>query len=953
MSIFKENIVKFFETGILILIAKLKRIFRIEDTMGLNIGDTVYHHEYGIGRIVKKSYLYTHVNFIDHGVKRMLEMYLQPVSYNEVEKLIPELTNLKDTNCYISNSYLEKILAKYDSTFIAKGYITKESIQSVIKGYNKEFTQNEVKKYPDAFNIENKLNAEQEYAVASDEISGLVVAGAGCGKTSMLISKIAYLLKKGVNPDEILVLSYTNRTVDDMKTRLEHFTTVKPITIHAFCKNEILNNKCRVQPDLLDKVIKKVRKQETGILKIILEYLGLYSDINDDFDKFANSFNNKKSIAQYENNWHYTTLQSVLGNVIEKFEKNNQTLKGNKVKSLAEAKIANFLFLNGIDYEYEAKYPYEYFAEVKKENKAYYPDFCLHTNVGDIWVEHFGITIDENRNRSASWCKDEEKYIQQMDDKRRTHKKNNTTLIQTNQTLLKNGKLLTHLEEELKKHGVAFHPLSEKKIEKYVSKLLKWQKYNAFETFIERYINLFKSQNELTLAELEKYLLEKYPYEKDRTKKFFSIVTQIYEAYQNELKSKGLDDFADMIMKAIEKLKKGEYIPKYKYIIVDEFQDVTRCTYNLIHLLQEKSWAKLFCVGDDWQSIYGFAGSDVSLFKSFDELFPHANSSFRLIQTHRNSQQLLDITKAFIEKNPRQIRKELKSGKPTQYPIKVAHFYKNKMDMNGIKGCPTKSDALEVIIRDIYEHDQNNPKITILGRYNDDISIIEDSSYFTKGICEDGNTTIFYRRDNINLEINFMTIHKAKGLEFDNVVLFLQEGDKIMSFPSGFTDDYLLEPLLYKTDHFPNAEERRIFYVALTRCKKQCYIINSEENTSSFYQEIKDKCHSLNDTLEEYCKKIGKDICPACGSGIYEEHTSNSNEKYKFWACDNPNCTARTSQKGMGKCPECGGVLIKRTNKKNEEFLGCQNYPQCGYTESLINGNIEGLKEHLQSLISK
>ena len=188
--------------------------------MGLNIGDTVYHHEYGIGRIVKKSYLYTHVNFIDHGVKRMLEMYLQPVSYNEVEKLIPELTNLKDTNCYISNSYLEKILAKYDSTFIAKGYITKESIQSVIKGYNKEFTQNEVKKYPDAFNIENKLNAEQEYAVASDEISGLVVAGAGCGKTSMLISKIAYLLKKGVNPDEILVLSYTNRTVDDMKTRL-------------------------------------------------------------------------------------------------------------------------------------------------------------------------------------------------------------------------------------------------------------------------------------------------------------------------------------------------------------------------------------------------------------------------------------------------------------------------------------------------------------------------------------------------------------------------------------------------------------------------------------------------------------------------------------------------------------------------------------------------------------
>ncbi|MBR6409072.1 MAG: UvrD-helicase domain-containing protein [Alphaproteobacteria bacterium] len=906
--------------------------------MGLNIGDTVYHHEYGMGKIVKKSYLYTHVNFKAHGIKRMLEMYLEPVSYNEVEKLIPELTNLKDLNCYISNFYLEKILDKYNSTFISKGYLTKEAIQSVIKKYNEEFTQNEVKKYPDVFNIENELNEEQKYAVTSDEISGLVIAGAGCGKTTMLISKIAYLLKKGISPDEILVLSYTNRTVDEMKTRLEHFTTVKPTTIHAFCKNEILKNKCRVQPDLLDKVIKKIRKQETGILKIILEYLGLYNDINDDFDKFAKSFNSKKSIVQYENNWHYTTLQSVLGNVIEKFEKNNQTLKGNKVKSLAEAKIANFLFLNDIDYEYEAKYPYEYYAEVEEENKAYYPDFCLHTNVGDIWIEHFGITIDENKNRSASWCKDEKKYIQQMDDKIKTHEHNHTTLIQTNQTLLKNGKLLTYLEEELKKHGVAFNPLSEKKIEKYVSKLLKWKKYNTFETFIERYINLFKSQDKFTLTELEKHLLEKYSYEKDRTKKFFSIVTKIYKAYQNELKSNGVDDFADMIMKAIDKLKKGEYVPKYKYIIVDEFQDVTRCTYNLIHLLQEKSGAKLFCVGDDWQSIYGFAGSDVSLFESFEELFPHANSSFRLIQTHRNSQQLLDITKAFIEKNPRQIRKELKSKIPAQYPIKVANFYKNKIDMDDIKGCPTATHALEIIINDIYEVDKNTTNITILGRYSEDInSIIDDSNHFTKGDYENGSMPITYKNGDINMKINFMTIHKAKGLEFDNVVLFLREGEKIWSFPSGFTDDYLLEPLLHKTDHFPNAEERRIFYVALTRCKRQCYIINSEENTSSFYQEIKDKCYSLNDTLEKYCKRTGRDICPACGSGIYEEHTSNSNKNYKFWACDNLNCTAKTSQKGMGKCPECGGMLVERTNKKNENFLGCQNYRQCTYTESLIN----------------
>ena len=805
--------------------------------------------------------------------------------------------------------------------------------------------QKEVQKYPDVFHIEKyELDDKQKYAVVSDEVSGLVVAGAGCGKTSMLISKIAYLLKKDILPDDILVLSYTKKTVKDLKDRLEAFTQITPTTIHAFCKNTILEEteKNRVDKNLLGEVIRRIRRKKPNVVnrfyRLILEYLGLYNDTEDEFDKLATSFNSKKTIVQYENSKNYTTLNAIIRN----FEKKNETLKGNKVKSLAEAQISNFLFLNDIKYEYEKEYTLKYCGETTDKHKSYCPDFCLDTNVGNIWIEHFGITKNENKDISARWCKDEKKYIQQMYEKIQTHKHNHTILIQTNQTLLKKGKLLTHLESELHKYGVIFKPLSEEQVEQYVLQLIKGQKYKAFEEFLERFINLFKSQEHFqTLEELEKYLYKEYKYQSIRTQKFFNIVKPIYEEYKKELKKRNLLDFSDMIVGAIEKLRNGEYVPKYKYIIVDEFQDITRCTYELIHLLQEKSGAKLFCVGDDWQSIYGFAGSDVSLFKSFEELFPLANANLKLTKTHRNSQELLDITKSFIEKNPLQIQKNLESSIHTHYPIKVAHFYKNKIDKDGVKGCPNASDALEIIIKDIYQQDNNNPNITILGRYNDDIdAILGQSDLFVKGENIDGNPIIFYK----NKKINFTTIHKAKGLEFDNVILFLQEGDKLFSFPSGFTDDYLLEPLLYKTDNFINAEERRIFYVAMTRCKKQCYIINSEQNPSSFYQEIKKDCYSLNYTLEEYCKKIGKDICPACGCGIYEERTSNLDHKHKFWACDNPNCDAQTNEKAIKKCPDCGGLLFARTNKNNnDKFLGCQNYPQCKHTEGL-SSNIEEKK---------
>ena len=523
-------------------------------------------------------------------------------------------------------------------------------------------------------------------------------------------------------------------------------------------------------------------------------------------------------------------------NNIEKFERKNLTLKGDKVKSLAEAKIANFLFINGIDYEYEKVYEKQYYNKTS-ENKEYKPDFCIKNSDDEIWLEHFGITTDGDGKKHALQCEDENKYLQEMEEKIKTHNNNSTRLIYTTQDMYNNGTLLKTLETMLKNEGVSLTKIDDKQIKNHIMLLENREKYQNLENFLMRFINLYKFQEQYNLDDLKNLLCNEYKNLSDRTEKFFKIAKLVYDEYEKLLENGKLTDFSEMIVNAIKKLRSGEYIPKYKYI-VDEFQDINFKTYELLDLLQKTSNAKLFCVGDDWQSIYGFAGSNVDLFKSFAD---NAKCLF-LKKAYRNSQELLTIAKDFIEENNKQIPKELESEKHSKYPIKVVHFHPMKKPTEKIKGCATAFEALNVIMEDINKNEKHS-SLTVLGRYKDDKS-----------------TILTDKLRNKNVKVDFTTIHKAKGLEFDNVAIFLQEGNDIFSFPTSFRDNYLIEKLLSKTDSYPNAEERRIFYVALTRCKKQCYIINSEENQSSFYDEIKNKSYSLNDTLEEYCKKTGKNL---------------------------------------------------------------------------------------------
>ena len=275
---------------------------------------------------------------------------------------------------------------------------------------------------------------------------------------------------------------------------------------------------------------------------------------------------------------------------------------------------------------------------------------------------------------------------------------------------------------------------------------------------------------------------------------------------------------------------------EYDYIFVDEYQDISYQRYNFIKELSTLFKAKIVAVGDDYQSIYSFSLADMSLFTNFYDLMGYADI-LKIINTYRNSQELVDVTYNFISKNDYQIDKRLITNKHLKNPV-VINYYDNNLDSAKIEVI------LKEIILDIYKENPYD-KILLLGRYNKDIDYFYDVSLFKKG---DGDHIIL--KDNKNIDITYLTIHKSKGLGFDQVIILNTINAK-RGFPSMIKDEPVIsllskdkeEPILYP-------EERRLFYVALTRTKNKVYILcpYAYKERSSFIKEISE----YDNVVEKY-----------------------------------------------------------------------------------------------------
>ena len=723
--------------------------------------------------------------------------------------------------------------------------------------YNHYF--NTVEKFP--------LTVKQRQAIIVNEDRNLVVAGAGTGKTSTVIGKIGFLTKtQRAAAKDILVVAYNRNAALELRERIEDKLDEKVTveTFHSIGKSILKNASYPNRPHPFVDQEEKLSNFLHEILKRCLKEGRFTDNYIEYFKKYE--FKNVDEIKEFKSERQYANWLRT-NHLI--------TLNAERVKSHGELLIANFLFANGIDYIYEAYYsPSESSTSV---NLNYRPDFFLPNY--KIYIEYFGIDEDGN---TASFVP-REKYHEGMEWKFKTHRLAKTQLIDLYFYEKRSGQLLEVLKERLKSNGVQFSTVSRVNLFQGINNT---GKDLRFLKLVQRFLSQYKErQNSINLNEL----MDRTKNNK-RTHLFLKIFQVLLNAYNWELKKNQNIDFGDMISQAGTLIAEKRSPSPYKYIIIDEFQDISEGRYDLIlQLLKQNKRTKLFCVGDDWQAIYRFAGSDHQIMTNFVKLFGRA-TTLKLDLTFRYNNQIASVSESFITKNPSQIRKNLKTLTQKATPQIYLRWYTEEHIL-----------ALKSAISAIKQEFSSEQKtLLLLSRYNHNklnkSELAEIRSYWRGGT------------------VSQKTIHSSKGLESDFVIITDLNSDHF-GFPSDVHDDPILNLILPSTDKFEDSEERRLFYVALTRAKHQTHLLCDATCPSRFAEELVEGDYKIVVSGEKDASRK----CPVCSSGVILKKTGKYGTYYE--CCNKPICNYKPPV-----CNACGQDIVMRyRGKDGKEFAICQS----------------------------
>ena len=753
------------------------------------------------------------------------------------------------------------------------------------------------------------LTAEQRRAVVVNEDRNMVIASAGSGKTSVIVAKAGWLVHRGYrHPSELLLLAFAKGARNELEERIRGRLgdnvaigmTVR--TFHSLGMSIIGKAEGR-RPAL-------AREAEDGRALIGL-LKGIVADLLANRDRsafvlewFQSQFAPYKSQHECQNWGEYYDY-------IRRFD--IRSLKGEKVQSYEECEIANFLYLNGVSYEYEADYEH---VTVTAEKRQYRPDFYLPKP--GIYIEHFGLNAEGRTAPFVDW----KQYIEEMKWKRQLHDKYGTALIETFSHEHASGKLIGNLSQKLSAHGVALSPIPRDRI---FSVLQRQGRVDPFIGLLATFLHHFKgAQRSFREVARRASVLG----DRQRAEAFLSVFRPIFERYQKTLADRGEIDFHDMISRATEHVEAGRYRSPFGYILVDEFQDISPARARLLKaLLDQAPASRLFVVGDDWQAIYRFGGADIAVMREFAERFGESERIY-LETTFRCSEPIASVATRFVLANPAQIPKKVRSTRPADGPC--VH-----VGLSGVQDLPLLGEALGRIAADAATHE--GPSIVLLlGRYRHmrpwNLSALADQ--------------------HPRLRISYRTVHGSKGLQADYVVVLgLCSGR--YGFPAEITDDPLLDLVLAVAEKHPNAEERRLFYVALTRAKRHVFILAEGGAPSPFVMELIDGKYDV----AVFGRLPEKDVqCPRCVKG-HLLRRQNARNKGAFYGCSNwPYCEHRQppcpvcgrglpvkADRGfrcrdcgqpIEACPACGGWLQTRMGRYGR-FVGCSNWPACKYTRDL------------------
>lgn len=786
------------------------------------------------------------------------------------------------------------------------------------------------------------LDEDQRRVVLTDEDYCLVVAGAGAGKTTTVAAKVKYLVdKQNIRPDQILIISFTNKAVNELKEKIQKdlgiecpiatFHSTGNAIIHKNSPDEKLNivDNYKLYFVIRDYFRGSILQNESTVNNLIM-FFASYFDAPYEGNDINNFFNN---IAKSNFSTMRSELEDFKREVIDTRTKKSVTIQNEILRSHQEVEIANFLYLNNIDYDYEPIYKYD----IDNTLKPYTPDFIIHQGDKIAYIEHFGLTENgENDRYSDEQIK---KYKNAINDKVKLHKQHGTTLIYTFSAYNDKRPLIVHLKELLEAKGFELNQRSNKEVMEMLVSGEENRYVRKFINLVCRFISNFKVNG----YNADEFSRMYYSTTNVRSKLFLEICHDCYLEYDRWLKENNAVDFEDMINESariLQEVKEMKQKLDFKYIIVDEYQDISRQRFNLTKALSDVTNAKIIAVGDDWQSIYAFSGSDISLFTKFEENMGYAKM-LKIVRTYRNSQEVIDIAGNFIQKNTEQITKRLISSKNIKDPVIIYTYDNTRKGTNGNRRSGVNyavAHAVEIALEQLLTYKKQEKKqpgkILLLGRYAFDGDHLERSGLFEYINRANKIKSIKYPY----LDITFMTAHSSKGLGYDDVII-INGKNETYGFPSKIEDDPVLS-FVIKGDHsIDYAEERRLFYVAMTRTKNRVFFIAPEQNPSEFLLEIKHDYKNViiqGDWNENEVVKIDRKICPLCGYPMQLKYKKAYG--LKLYICTNEPeiCGFMTNNISAGKlsiqkCDKCrDGYLIVKAGENNSFFLGCTNYKTDG-----------------------
>lgn len=695
-----------------------------------------------------------------------------------------------------------------------------ENIHVLVTRHNEGEIEKRLKEFESFFDhcLTYPLDKQQRRSIVSEEDNCLVVSSAGSGKTSSIVGKVKYLTeRKGIRPERILLISYTNKAAAELTDRMG-IDGLRGYTFHKLAL-DLIGKVTGEKPSICentDALFVQIYHQLLGSRRYQEAVVAYFIDYQVQEKEWEQRMHERReALVEQKRTRLKALLPDMDGNTIY-------------VKSEQELKICFALSSLGVKFRYEEPYEHQVADEMHSQYK---PDFSIYYEkngkVRRIYLEHFG--VDEHGLVPAWFAKDKgityeeanQKYGDGITWKRATHEKYGTILITTSSADFHYYDIRAKLQDRLAEIGV---PTEKKTDEELYSMVLpkNSKKEKAFIRLIVTFVTLLKSSCKSIPEVLRKV-------EDNRSKFIIKRIFQpVYDQYVDSLKQSGQIDFTDAILWATQLCRQARPV-SYDYIIVDEFQDISADRYNFLKALRDGDPpAKLYCVGDDWQSIYRFSGSDMSLFNKFADYFGPTEIN-KIETTYRFGEPLVSLSSRFIQRNKAQITKNIH---PFSTQAKtVLNFYAYERS----RYAETVSQLVAKIPAD--------KSMFLLGRYSFDDYYL---SFAFQSVKEGGR---FYYIVN-GRKIEFLTVHKSKGLEADYVII-LQCNKDTYGFPSQVSDDPVLDNVLTKSDQFPYGEERRLFYVAITRAKVMTMVLYDQRFPSVFVDEF---LHPEKVTEESYVK---------------------------------------------------------------------------------------------------